>query len=188
MQSKSKASCRQAAPGLRQACRKSGQADYQRETTSSQTADKLKTSPRQVPQNCLPSEQGFVRLMPPFIPPCRVKGVETVGLQKKGVLIFRAFRSALLDSSEGKRTILAWLRWRASWAVSGCHCALAPRGAPRLPAPLRPPCNRFSKLPSLSCRWIAIGEVALSALAELFGNGGNTRGKGRGIFPKIRPM
>jgi len=35
-----------------------------------------------------------------------------------------------------QRTIVAWLRCPASWAVSGCLCALAPRGATTIARPV----------------------------------------------------
>jgi hypothetical protein len=60
-----------------------------------------------------------------------------------GGQVFGAFRSALLDSSEARTNLCCLVALAGVLAVSGCLCALAPRGAPRLPAPLRPPCNRL---------------------------------------------
>lgn len=101
----------------------------------------------------------------------------------------RVFRSAFRDVAAGfvgcaNRTIVAWLRCRSPLAESGCLCPLAPDWRTAIARPKDAPrFNRFSIQPS-SRRCVAggTGEVAQSALAELFGNGGNRSGKDRGSF------
>jgi len=114
MQSTAKTSCRQLADKLRQPCDSlatspgkaiaSGkQHDRETLTNGGQSPDKLE----KFPKNCHPSKTGFMRLTPPSFPPCRARGVETVAMRKKGVLIFLllTFLRCLLDQGQRARIL-----------------------------------------------------------------------------------
>jgi hypothetical protein len=146
MRSKTSTSCRQLAAKLRQVCDRLAASPGKTITSGKQPVRKSLANGKQVhdkfPKTAFRQNRGYTIDAPGHFPLAgRWRGD---GRQaNKGVLIFLsfpwAFRSALLASSEAQTNHVPWLRCRASLAMSGCFCALAPRGAPRLPAPLNTP-------------------------------------------------
>ena len=109
--------CRQVAAGLRQACCKPRQGDYQRKRAASLGADKWKTSHRQVPKTAFRQNRVCpVDPAPPF--PCRAGGAGTVGAQKRESSFLPRFFGPLgvrcWLRRKRNRTIVAWFHWRSS--------------------------------------------------------------------------
>jgi hypothetical protein len=60
-------------------------------------------------------------------------------------------------------TFVAWPCWRLSWAVLGCSCALAPRGAPRLLAPFTTP-KQSPVHPAFRCELCLVDAAAARSI------------------------